>query len=506
MPPTLQNDFMQRGFQPPTLRELAAVIFRQQRIFLTVAGLLGVATVLYALFGNQYQAHMKVLVGRGRVDAPVTAQQNAPVDLARMVITEEELNSEVELLKDDEVLRKVAATTDLANHDWLGFLRPQETRDQKMERAVRRLAKKIEVEPVKKTNLINVSYGSSDPARAAKVLQTLADVYWEKHTEVHRPTGEFRFFEQQSGESRRQLEEAQEKLRQFMLRHDVVAAAQQRDLALQRLSDVDAIYRQTQIELAETQRRVKELQGQVQILPQRTTTQMRTADNPDLLRALKTSLLELELKRTDLLTKFEPSHPLVQEVERQIAQAKSAVAAETVNPLRDETTDKDPNYEWAKAELQRAEVNLRALQEKAVATAMQLSSYRTLSLQMGEDAITQDDLLSTEKAARESYLLYVQKREEARLNDALDERGIVNVAIAERPMSPALPRWSAWAILTVGFVAAGACGTGAAFAADYLDSAFRTPDEVLAFLQAPVLASLPAKTKHGRLVQWRSVS
>jgi hypothetical protein len=233
---------------------------------------------------------------------------------------------------------------------------------------------------------------------------------------------------------------------------------------------------------------------------------MRTADNPELLRALKSSVLDLELKRTDLVTKFEPSHTLVREIERQIAQAKSAVAAETLTPLRDETTDKDPNYEWAKAELQRAEVNLQGLEEKASATGTQVLAYRALSRQLGDDAITQDDLLSTEKVAQESYLLYARKREEARLNDALDERGIVNVAIAEHPVAPALPVWSSWAILVVGFVAAGACGTGAAFAADYLDPAFRTPDEVLAYLQAPVLASLPEKIIPGRVFAWRSES
>ncbi len=502
------SDFRQRGLQAPslTLRELAVVIFRQRRIFIGVAGTVIVATLLYAWFGSEYQAHTKVLVGRGRVDAPMTAEQNAPVDLARMVITEEELNSEVELLKDDEVLRKVVEKTDLANHDWLHFLRPNETTAEQVERAARRLAKKIQVEPVKKANLIDVSYGSSDPSRAARVLQTLANVYREKHMEVYRPSGELRFFEQQSSESHRQLEEAQQKLRQFTLSRGVVAAAQQRDLALQRLSDVDASYRQTQIALAETRSRVEELQAQLRTLPERATTQVRSADNPELLRALKFSLLDLELKRTDLLTKFEPAHPLVQEVEREIAQANSSVAAESLNPLRDETTDKDTNYEWAKSELQRTEVNLRGLEEKAAATGTQVSAYRALSRQFGDDAITQDDLLSTEKAAEESYLLYTKKREEARMNDALDEGGIVNVTIAERPVSPALPVWSAWTILAVGFVAAGACGTGAAFAADYLDPAFRTPDEVLAYLHAPVLASLPGKPTPGRVVAWRHAS
>jgi capsular polysaccharide biosynthesis protein len=46
-------------------------------------------------------------------------------------------------------------------------------------------------------------------------------------------------------------------------------------------------------------------------------------------------------------------------------------------------------------------------------------------------------------------------------------------------------------LLAIGFVVAGASGTAAAFAVDYLDPAFRTPDEVLAYLNAPVLASLP---------------
>jgi uncharacterized protein involved in exopolysaccharide biosynthesis len=117
---------------------------------------------------------------------------------------------------------------------------------------------------------------------------------------------------------------------------------------------------------------------------------------------------------------------------------------------------------------------------------------------LAEDAITQDDLLSSEKAAQENYLLYVKKQEQARMDDALDERGIVNVAIAEHPVAPALPVWSTWGILAIGFLTAGIAGTGASFAADYLDPAFRTPDDVLAYLHSPVLASLPARSS-GRL-------
>jgi uncharacterized protein involved in exopolysaccharide biosynthesis len=211
------------------------------------------------------------------------------------------------------------------------------------------------------------------------------------------------------------------------------------------------------------------------------------------LKALKSNLLDLQLKRTQLLTKFEPSQRQVHEVDQQIMQTESTIAAENLLPLRDETTDKNMHYEWAKSELQLAQVQLKGLQARAAATAMQEADYRKMARQFGEDAITQDDLLSSEKAAQENYLLYVKKQEEARMDDALDEHGIVNVTIAERPVTPTLPLLSAWTVLAIGLVAAGAAGTGAAFAADYFDPAFRTPDEVLIYLNAPVLASLPAE-------------
>jgi uncharacterized protein involved in exopolysaccharide biosynthesis len=297
-------------------------------------------------------------------------------------------------------------------------------------------------------------------------------------------------------ESQHQLEQAQQKLLDFTKSHDVVSAGQQRDLILHRIDDVEAAYKQTQVQLSEATHRVQELEKEIIELPSRTTTQVRTADNPELLRSLKASLLDLELKKIQLLTKFEPTHPLVQEVEKQIQQAQSAIAGEKSTPVRDEITDKDVDYEWAKGELERARVDVTGLLAREQKTAAQLAEYRTLARQLGADALTQDDLTSAQQAAQENYLLYVKKREEARMGDALDRGGIVNVAIAEAPVAPALPVWPAGGVAIVGLVAAMVSGTGAAFTADYLDPALRTPEEVLACLEIPVLASLPGKNGH----------
>ncbi len=254
---------------------------------------------------------------------------------------------------------------------------------------------------------------------------------------------------------------------------------------------MDAAERQTRIDLAEKQQRVRQLEVLAARLPQRTTTQIRNADNAELQRALKSSLLDLQLKRTQLLTKFEASHRLVLEIEQQILQTQAAIAAESASPVRDETTDKNLHYEWAAAELEQASVQLQTLRARESATRLQAAACRLLAEKLGQDAIVQDDLISSEKAAEENYLLYVKKREEARMNDALDERGIVNVAIAEQPVAPALPVRSVWMILAIGFIGAGTAGIAAAFVVDYFDPAFRGPEDVLASLNAPVLASLP---------------
>ena len=55
---------------------------------------------------------------------------------------------------------------------------------------------------------------------------------------------------------------------------------------------------------------------------------IRNSDNPQLTEKMKSKLLELQLKRTELLTKFQPSYRLVQEVDLQIAETKTSIATE----------------------------------------------------------------------------------------------------------------------------------------------------------------------------------
>jgi len=233
------------------------------------------------------------------------------------------------------------------------------------------------------------------------------------------------------------------------------------------------------------------LEQQAASIPPRLTTQLRTADNPQLLQQMKSTLLALELKRSELLSKFEPTYPLVAEVEKQIRETRATIAGEKDAPVRDETTDQNPTYEWVKSELAKARTELSGLKARADANQSALLKYRNHARDLQQAAIVQQDLLRTAKTEEDNYLLYLRKQEEARINDALDARGILNVAIAEPATVPVLPARSfSYYVLLCTFLAG--CGSvGIAFFADFLDPSVRTPDEVSLLLDLPVLASIP---------------
>lgn len=478
-----------------TSRDLLAIIFRQRRIGLISFAVVFVATLVYGLATPAYQAKMKVLVRRGRVDPVVTPAPTPSPEFERQEVSEEELNSEVELLRDEEILRTVVrdVALDTEEHSWLRFWENNEP-EVKEERAVRKLGKRLDVEPIRKTTLISITYDSPEPRKAAKVLQCLAKAYLERHQQVHRPSGEFRFFEQQMQQSQRGLEQAEVQMIEFAHTRGVVSAELERDMALQRVNEADGSERQTRVQMEETGQRIRMLQKKFESSPERAVTQIRTADNPELLEKMKSRLLELLLKRTELTTKFRPSYKLVQEVDEQIRETQAAIAAEGLSPVKDETTDQDTTHQWARTELAKAQVELSGLEARSQATRGVLSSYQQAAQRLGDRAILQEQLRRNLKAAEEKYLLYANKREEARIGDALDEGGILNVTLAEQPTAPALPARSRTSIAFLGVLLAGVVSTGMAFAADYLDPAFRTPDEVIAYLGAPVLASLPRKT------------
>ena len=319
-----------------------------------------------------YETDMKILVRRQRSDTIVTTSANAPSQLFSDQVSEEDLNSEVELLKSEDLLRKVVQSTGLSGTQ--GDLTSHESQV-RIARAVRKLAADLRVEGLHKSNIIEVEYRSRDPKLAANVLNSLAAVYLEKHLEVHRSSGEFQFFDQQMHQYQDALKQAQDKLIDFTHQTGIVSADSERDSALQQATQFDSTAQQARSSILETRHRIAALQGQLQSMNPRVTTLVRSTDNSQLFENLKSTLLGLELKKTELMAKYAPTYPLVLQVNQQIAETNAAIASEEKKPIREESSDRDPAYEWVKDELARSQSELSGLESRAGSAAQSAAQY-----------------------------------------------------------------------------------------------------------------------------------
>jgi uncharacterized protein involved in exopolysaccharide biosynthesis len=323
------------------------------------------------------------------------------------------------------------------------------------------------------------------------VLNSLASLYLEKHLAMHRAPGQFEFFHQQAEDYRKALANAEEKLTNFSQEQGVVDPTLEKDISVRKLAEFKAEAKGAQATIAQIRERIQTLESQLATLPDRHTTQVRTSDNPQLMQNMKSRLLELELKHTELLSKFEPTYRPVQEVEEEITQTKAAIAAAEKAPLRDETTDRDPTYEALRAELAKAKSDLAATQAGATATSALVRSYGKENAQLDRKELLHQDMLRAAKADEENYMLYLRKAEEARISDALDRQRFSNVVVAEPAAVPFTPQARWLLVVILGALFACFASVILALLVDRWDPSFRTPEEVESFLGSQVVAAFP---------------
>jgi uncharacterized protein involved in exopolysaccharide biosynthesis len=466
------------------LSTVAVIAFRHRRLvlFSFLGALLGTIAVA-VLYPPQYRADTKLILRNNRVDPTLDAQSEAPQ--APLPISEDQVNSEVELLKASDVLRSVVVSTGLARSHSL--FHPYESEDQRIERAVRHLSKQVYIDAGRRSNVVTLSFSSTDPSQAANVLNTLTGAYLDRRSQVRNASGQYKFFDDQVERYRNQVAEIQKQTQQLS---DVLPHVT-RDTTLSRLAELKTNLAQTGVAIDETTQRVRTLEKEESSTPARLVTQMRRTENAQLLQQLKGNLSAMELKRDELLAKYQPGYRPVQDLEQQIADLRATIEKEKDAPLRDEATDENPTHIAIRSELEKARTDLAGLRARAEALTTTIASVNQTAQNLEQQSVVESDLQRDQKAAEDAYLLYMRKREDARIADALDRRGMLSVEVVQAARVPALPENSRLGILLGGLALALFVSVASVFGAEMLSSSYRTPQEVISYLNLPVLASIP---------------
>jgi len=462
-----------------SVRDVADTLFRQSRVILTLCTILTLAIAGYFWMSpRMYESEMTILVKNTRADLIVTPDGRSAT-IAQPEITDGQMATEIQLLSSADVFRKVV------DHCDLGGLTPASH-----EKATAKLQKKVRIAPLMKSSMIRVRYASPDPRKSAEVLQALADAYFERHLQLHSNAGSLAFFQEQAEAYEQKVKDAEQRLVEFQNTSGVVGAPEQKDLLIRKVVEEQAALREAQANRSETQKRVAGLRSQLSGLAPRITTQTRQIPNQYSVERLNTLLVELQNKRTELLTKFRPNDRMVTQVDRQISDTRKALESAEKLSSKEEATDVNPLRQTLETELARAETSADGLRGRIETLSQQTRQYRAELEKLEGIRPGEQELLREIKVAEENYLLYSKKREEARIGDALDQQKIANVAFSEPPRIPVLPlpRLGATIVASYG-IGMVAIFVGALVIGQYRRTVV-TPWELESFAGLPVLGTI----------------
>lgn len=419
------------GFGVEMLRTIVRAMRR--RIRLLAGCFLALSIGITAAFLSRpplYQGDVKFLIKQDRAE-PVLTGLPDPVATGEYYrgLSETELMSQAELIRSRDLIRQVAIETGLTRQ--VRVEHPRLTEAEAVEEAADAITEELDIWPVKRTWLINVSYTGEDRQQTRKVLDTLARLYLEKHLELQRPVGAYQFFDQQAEQARVELAALRARLASFSTRHQVASAALEKQAVVEKLNDFDALRRQAAAQLAESQQRLGRLTAEWERAPRQHTSMTRT--DTGAATEIRNRILTLEMQRTQLLQKFTPAYRGVQQIEEQLHDARAALEAAERTPVVEKTVADNPTWQWLDTEVARARAEHDALRARVQALGESVGQYRTAAQTLELRDAEQQDLARERKVAEDKYLLYAQKREEARISDELDRTRIANVVIAEGP-------------------------------------------------------------------------
>jgi uncharacterized protein involved in exopolysaccharide biosynthesis len=420
-----------------------------------------------------YEAELRILVKRERAEGSVSGHAG--------LVTEQEVRSEIELLRSRELLEQVARRQALVG---------AQAGDAEIERAVRRLEEDLNLNALPGTNLIALRYAGHNPKQAAELLNGLAALYMEKRSALEGNGEALQFFEEQAGYQGAEIEHVQQAKTEFANANQVSLLQEQKSAALRRVEDIEVNLAGVNAEIQAGRRRLEQLGQQSVKLPQTVTTASRSSRNQALIVKLKGMLVELEDQHTELMARYEPGYRLTVEVEEKISDTRAALRREEQAVVVDQTQALNPLRQSVEAEYFRTQTELAGLGARRRELSRRLAEQKERQMRLEGLTAEHDTLQRRLKLAEENYLRYEGRKEQARIANALDAEQLLHVSIVEPAREPALPakRYDAVVVL-MGFLLASCSGVGAAVAKDRQSRPVGSAAEIAALTGLPVLST-----------------
>jgi len=359
------------------------------------------------------------------------------------------------------------------------------------ERAVLAAFKGLHVEPMRKSNLISVSYKAHSPELAQTFVSKMLDLYQDQHLQMNRTKGAYEFLSQEAARLREKLTRSEQELIALKNATGLADPAEQQKLLLDRIAALESSLLQTNASVAVAEAKVvrmRELLASQSPSEVSSRTEGRTNEGTDSMRA---QLYALQVKELEASSKYTDDHPLLKEIRRQAAEAK-AILDQEEKTRTEVTVAPGRGYEQVRLALLTEEPALQSLQAQAQKLEGQLAEERGHLRELNENQVQVARLTRDLELDEANYRKYAMNLEQARIDQEMERQRISNIKVVQpatfepKPVGPRV-----LVNLALGLMVGTIGALGLALAAEYMDHSFKTPDDIESRLEVPALASVP---------------
>lgn len=442
-----------------SFRDLLRLFYIFRREFLVAFGLTVVAAVGIAfLMPPKYASEARLLVkpGRENLSVPVDAGDRqtmiAPVSQRDPIIDEEKMITgrpvitQVARLYMAEMANqpppqglwksikfhvKEAALAVLDGLRWVTSTLGLTEKQSAEERLASKLEDKFVAAHGPGSNVMELRFVWDDPLVAQRIMQTWVKVYLDERTTVLGRKGLVVFYEGKVRDADQQIESTKALWRARLEKIQGVSATERLEALTKRLNELRTRRAEILAEKDATEQGLNYASKRAKTLPREVVAEREMGYGPTWL-ALSNQLNDLKRQRAEALRVFKESAPLVTSLNESIAALEKQVQAEEHSVQRSER--RTPNELGTALERNQLEKSVR-LRELVTFSSVYDKEIGELEAARRQVLESEPELARLEQAltvADRARTLYLESLERARIDQALDESRINNIAQIEQ--------------------------------------------------------------------------
>jgi capsular exopolysaccharide synthesis family protein len=450
---------------------------------IVVASVFGLAVLWTYTRKPVYESQGKLVFTKKDASSSLAGLSDKLGDISGLTGTSNPVETEAEIIRSHPIVTKVINSLDL-----------KDSGGEKLDSEA--FVKNLSLKALRGTDIMQVSYKSTNPQESAKVVNALLKDYLATNIQNNRAEATLarEFLGKQLPEVEKQVTAAEGKLRRFKEQNQVVALDIESKVSLESLGKLDEALVTSQGQLALAESRSRTLQQQMRLGTQQALDVTALSQSP----GVQLVLTEYQNIQRDIAvaqTTYTKDHPVVvslglkeaalkQQLEQRISQTIGSSNLQTGQNLQIGTLQQSLSQDLVKSEVERLALTNQIEEFRKVYTSnkRRLDSLPRLEQQQLQ---LQRQLLVAQTTYQEFLKQYqvVQVLEERNVGNA---RIVAEALVPDRPISPVVAL-----NLSLGAFLGILLGLGTALLLEYMDKSIKNIEQVKRLLDLPLLAMIP---------------